>query len=416
MNKLWVRLSLTFSVVIVLAAVLSFAILFLESWLFPTEIESVADIMFEHEGPAGFWVEDGIIRGLNDDEIVAEMVPSYEALVRRLIPQRRAEGFAPDVDLAAPTFALILEDFARELFTPELLQTVLLSGVIGIIAGIWMSRYFTIPLERLVGAARAFGEQDLSQRVSVTGSQEIIDLADSFNQMATKLEQAEQLRTNMLADVSHELRTPLTGLEGSLRAHLDHVYELDEERVARLHNQTHYLIRLVEDLRLLAQAEARQLPLERQPTDMTQLLESTLDIFADQATEKNITLEKNFAPPLSLIQADAGRLRQVVHNLLANALRHTPTSGTITVSLTTPSVNSVDVTIKDSGEGIAAEHLPHIFKRFYRTDKARDRDRGGTGLGLAIAKAIVEAHDGEISATSAGVGRGTTFIIRFANA
>lgn len=410
MNKLWVRLGLTFSAVIVLAFVLSFIIFFVESLLFPDEIRSVDDVMTEHEGLAGFWVEDGIINNLSDEEIVTELAQSYEALVRRLIPAKRAEGFAPNVDLAEPTFGLIVEEFIREFFTPDLLQTVLLSSVIGIIAGILMSRYLAIPLERLAAAARAFGEQDLSQRVTVEGSQEITNLADSFNQMAAKLEEAEQLRQNMLADVSHELRTPLTGLEGSLRAHLDHVYELTDERVARLHNQTHHLIRLVEDLRLLAQAEARQLPLERQSTDMVPLLQSTLDLFADQAEEKGVALENYLALDTRPIQADAGRIRQVLHNLLANALRHTSKGGTISVSLS-PKSNGVEIVIQDTGEGIDADHLSRIFDRFYRTDKSRGRDSGGTGLGLPIAKAMIEAHGGTITVASDGLGQGATFTV-----
>ena len=293
-----------------------------------------------------------------------------------------------------------------------LLSIALVGGGIGIVFGVFMSRTLSAPLSRLAEGARAIGGRDLSQRVEVRGSEEMKEVALAFNEMAGNLEEAELLRRNLLADVAHELRTPLTVLQGNLRAMLDGVYELDEAEVARLYEQTRLLHRLVNDLHELAQAEAKQLPLNLQAADLSQLARSAEDTFAPVAEANGIKLHTNLATALPPVMVDTARLMQVVQNLLNNALRHTPAGGRIILQ-TEGSSNSVRLSITDSGEGIPPEHLPHIFDRFYRTDPARSRDKGGAGLGLAIARAIVEAHDGQITATSTGVaGEGSSFTIR----
>jgi signal transduction histidine kinase len=213
-----------------------------------------------------------------------------------------------------------------------------------------------------------------------------------------------------MADVSHELRTPLTALEGNLRAALDHVYDLDEEQIANLYEQTRHLIRLVNDLRELSLAEAAQLPLDLRAVDLTPLVEETAAIFELLADEKDIRLALDLAPALPPVQADRVRIRQVLHNLLANALRHTPGGGTITIR-TQPAADGVALAVTDSGEGIDAASLPHVFDRFYRTDPSRSRETGGSGLGLAIVKAVVEAHGGIVEAASPGLGHGSTFTL-----
>jgi len=189
------------------------------------------------------------------------------------------------------------------------------------------------------------------------------------------------------------------------------VYPLEKSEMTRLYNQTRLLRRLVNDLHELAQAEARQLPLNLTETDVTQLITSIGDTFAPIAEEKGVTLHTDLAPDLPPIRVDSARLAQVLHNLLNNGLRHTPAGGSISIRAQTEADN-IRIDISDTGEGIPAEHLSHIFDRFYRADPARARDTGGAGLGLAIARAIVEAHDGQISALSAGDGQGSTFTIR----
>jgi signal transduction histidine kinase len=282
---------------------------------------------------------------------------------------------------------------------------------IGIAVGIISSRGLTSPLNKLAEAAKAIGSQDLSRRVEVRGSDEIRVVAQAFNEMAAALEKAETLRSNMLADVAHELRTPLSVIQGSLRAILDDVYELDKTEIARLYDQTRHLSRLVDDLRELAQAEANQLPLNMTTVDLITLIEETASIYAPIIEAEGLALRLELEDRVPAVQGDRARLAQCLQNLLNNAIHHTPRGGEITVELTY-GAEQVQLRVRDTGRGIAAEHLPHILDRFYRADPARGRDTGGTGLGLAILRAIVEAHGGKVTAASKGVGQGSTFTIQ----
>lgn len=278
--------------------------------------------------------------------------------------------------------------------------------VISILVGIVSTRGLTAPLNKLAIEAR-----DLSQRVEVKGSREIKEVARAFNDMAAGLEQAEELRTNLLNDIAHELRTPLSVIQGNLRAILDDVYEMDKAEIARLYDQTRSITHLVDDLRELAQAEARQLSLNFTNVDTVPWVQDTAAVFRPIAEQKGIHLRVEILGLHPLIRADRDRLTQVLHNLLNNAVQHTPANGTITVQ-----VGQIDgefiLRISDTGEGIAPEHLPHVFNRFYRADPARTRETGGTGLGLAISRAIVEAHGGSISVSSSGEDKGSEFRIQ----
>ena len=274
-----------------------------------------------------------------------------------------------------------------------------------------VSRWLSAPLTHLVDGTQAIARRDLSFRVAEQGSAEMREVSDSFNKMAAALEDAETLRGNMLNDIAHELRTPLTVLEGNLRAILDDVYPLEKAEIARLYDQTRHLHRLVDDLRLLAQAEARQLPLQRSPSDLVVLLEEVAELFSPLAGEKSISLDTSLPPSTVLAAVDRMRFAQTLQNLLTNALQHTPAGGDITLSLRATE-ETVTITVADNGDGIASEDISHVFDRFYRVDKNRTRDTGGVGLGLAIAQALVEAHDGKIDVASAGVGQGSTFTIR----
>ncbi len=313
-----------------------------------------------------------------------------------------------------PVGALLTDgppDFAG-LMGRSLITAALVAGISGILFGIVMSRSLTAPLNDLAAAARDIGARRLSRRVEEKGSDELIAVARAFNEMAADLEEAEQLRRSLLADVAHELRTPLSVLQGNLRAILDEVYPLNQEEMGRLYDHTRFLSRLVNDLHELAQAEARQLPLDLQETDLLQLLAATAETFRPSAEAKRITLATNLPAELPPAQVDPARITQVLQNLLANALRHTPAEGVITIQAHA-APNAVRLAIADTGDGIPPEHLPHIFDRFYRTDPARSRDRGGAGLGLAIARAIIEAHGGQITVASTGVpGEGSIFVVQ----
>jgi signal transduction histidine kinase len=265
-------------------------------------------------------------------------------------------------------------------------------------------------LSRLAAAAHEIGGRNFRTRVEPKGSDEMVEVAQAFNSMAARLEEAETLRRHLVADVAHELRTPLSVLQGNLRAILDDVYPLEKEEITRLYTQTRLLSRLVSDLHELAQAEAGQLVLNHLPVDLVQLVRETVEIFEPLAEEEGVALRVAIDDTVPQVPADSARLTQVLHNLLANALRHTPADGRITVSLAYTN-DQVQLAVADSGEGIPAEHLPHVFDRFYRTDRARARDTGGVGLGLAIVRAIVVAHSGQVSATSRGSGQGSTFTV-----
>ncbi|MBX3016101.1 MAG: HAMP domain-containing protein [Caldilineaceae bacterium] len=295
---------------------------------------------------------------------------------------------------------------------PEnVMESILLAGVVGIAGGVAASWILAAPITKLANAAQAIGAGDLSVRVDLKhNSAEIDALAQAFNKMAADLQHAAELRNNLMADVSHELRTPLTVLEGNLRAALDHVYELDDEQIANLYEQTRHLIRLVSELRELTLAEAAQLPLDQQPLDLRLLVQETVAVFEPLAEEQQVQLVVQGPTALPLVNADHARMRQVLHNLLANALRHSPTNGRVTLALT-QTTGRVRLTVQDTGDGIDPQQISHIFDRFYRTDPSRSRETGGSGLGLAIVKAIVEAHGGEVTASSAGVGMGTRFTI-----
>ena len=446
MNRLWVRLSIAFSSVVLLAVLLIALTGFLISWLNRPEnfrsdylqlpsglLEELALYYQDHQGWAGV---EPILTGAQttfradrDRDLIIiladanqtvifhpqrkeigrplERIPRYQTLPIQVNEQPVGYlGIGPQPNPArrgAPLFVDRLVTF--------LLSIALVGGGIGIVFGVIISRSLSAPLNKLADGARAIGGRDLSRRVEVSGSDEIKEVAQAFNEMAGNLEEAELLRRNLLADVAHELRTPLTVLQGNLRAMLDGVYELDEAEVTRLYEQTRLLSRLVNDLHELAQAEAKQLPLNLQATNLAQLVMSAEDAFAPVAEANGIGLHNNLPPDLPLVRVDTARFTQVLHNLLNNALRHTPAEGSVTIQAqSTP--GTVELTITDTGEGIPPEHLPHIFDRFYRTDPARSRDRGGAGLGLAIARAIVEAHGGQISAASTGIsGQGSSFTI-----
>jgi signal transduction histidine kinase len=285
----------------------------------------------------------------------------------------------------------------------------LLSVVVGIVGGVVIARVVSAPISDLAKAARRVGQGDLDARVVARGSREQVELAETFNKMAADLQRAETLRNSLMADVSHELRTPLTVLEGNLRAALDDVYGLDAAGIANLYGQTRHLIRLVNDLRDLALAENHQLPLDKQPADLNALVTETLQALDPLAVEKGVALIDR-TEPLPPATVDPVRMRQVLFNLLFNALRHTPAGGEITVTAA-HDAGALRLAVQDSGEGLDPEQLASVFDRFYRADRSRSRETGGSGLGLAIVKAIVETHGGQIEAHSDGKGCGSTFAL-----
>jgi len=311
---------------------------------------------------------------------------------------------------APPEVRAYFEQTRRDNRPFNALPAIIVVSVIAVGAGVWMSRSLSSPLREMEEAAGAIGRQELTYRLSPHGSQEMIAVASAFNDMAAQLEEADSLRQNLLADVAHELRHPIHVLQGNLQAMLDDVYPLNKEEIARLSDQARLLTALVDDLRILAQAEAHRLRLEKSATDMAALVKDAAAGIKPLTAAKDIELRVELLGAMPVMEVDPGRMRQVLGNLLGNALLHTPEGGAITVCAEQKEA-TFRVSVTDTGSGIAAEDLPHVFDRFYRADPARSRDTGGSGLGLAIAQAIVAEHGGEITASSAGPGQGSTLVI-----
>lgn len=290
-----------------------------------------------------------------------------------------------------------------------LLQVGVVAGGLGIVLGLVLARGLVQPLDRLVQAAHRIAQGDLQQRVPVTGSTEVAALATAFNGMASSLEQAEQMRQQLVADIAHELRTPLSVIQGNLQAMLDGVYPLEPAELTIIYDETLLLSRLVADLRELAQADAGQLRLTLEPVALCPWIEHAVAVLAEQAETQGITLQVAVPSDLPLVLADRDRVRQVLHNLLLNALRYTPAGGQIIVQGAVVSAGAaVEVAVRDTGIGIAEADLPYVFGRFWRADRSRGRERGGSGLGLAIAERLVAAHGGRIGVESQ-VGQGSRF-------
>jgi signal transduction histidine kinase len=323
--------------------------------------------------------------------------------------------WTPLIDSNLPRVVFTSPAFKFRVDLPAWLALISLPAI-GLLGGIFLSvlltRSVTRPVSRLAEAARTIGRRDLSVRVEESGDRELLDLAQSFNRMADELERAERTRRNLSADIAHELRTPLAVLDGNLRALLDGVRRPGGKETARLYEQVRHLNRLVGDLNELSLADARQLTLDRRETDLVRLAGETVAHFDLSAREQGTRLSLKADEPLVHPALDQNRIRQILHNLLANALRYTPEGGTVAVSVRrNADGKALEIDVADSGAGIAAEDLDRVFDRFYRAEESVGRDQGGTGLGLAIVKALVEAHGGTITAQSEGKGLGSVFSI-----
>lgn len=296
------------------------------------------------------------------------------------------------------------------------------AAAVALVLGILLARGLTRPLRELTIAIREMAKGKLGQQVPVRSEDEIGELAESFNQMSMDLFHAYEARRRMTADIAHDLRTPLTVLGGYLEAMQDDVLRPTPERLETMNTEIQGLILLVEDLRLLSLVDSGNLILNREWTGPQELLERTAAAFSHQADEQFVQLLVESNSDLPQVFVDSERMAQVLGNLVTNALRFTPEGGVIRLqcSVISGQLSAVNgqatdqylrITVTDTGQGIPADMLPQIFKRFYRGSQAREQSHGETGLGLAIAKSIVETHGGSINVESEGQGKGSAFTI-----
>jgi signal transduction histidine kinase len=244
---------------------------------------------------------------------------------------------------------------------------------------------------------------------------EFESLASAFNEMASRLQTVDATRRRLFSDLAHEIRTPVSVLEAYIEALEDGVRALDPATAAMLRDQTRRLVRFSADLAALARAEDSSYSMEATFVNLQSVVTRVVNASTDPYAAKGVRLQMHSSGGAPVVMGDSQRLEQVLANLLDNALRHTPPGGSVDVTIAVDS-EDVEVFVVDTGEGITAEHVSHVFERFYRVDTARDRDHGGAGIGLAIAKALVEAHGGSISAHSDGRDRGCAFSVRLPKA
>lgn len=302
-------------------------------------------------------------------------------------------------------------------FNDSLLIALGVALVTSVLMALGVTAYFTRRVQRST-AAVAESAVDIASgqyraRVPSPGLGSEFDLlATTINELAERLGDVETTRRRILADLAHEMRTPLASIEAHLEAVEDGVRELDEATLAVLHSDTRRLQRLAEDISAVSQAEEGRLESRPVPTMAGTLLESAAAAARDAFDAKGVALLVDADTVAGPVLVDPQRMAQVLGNLLDNALRHTPSGGTVRLTVGQPDRRWVELKVGDTGEGIDPAHLPHVFERFYRADAARARSRGGSGIGLTISRALVEAHGGRLSASSEGLGAGATFTVR----
>ncbi len=294
--------------------------------------------------------------------------------------------------------------------------TLIALGVASLIAlalSAWMSGRIVRPVRQIMEASRDIAQGNYSRTLPLPNRplaelDEMGQMAHSFNQMAGQLAESDALRRQLIGDVSHELSTPLTVIKGSMEGLIDGVLTPDATTFQQIQHETARLQRLVADLQELSRVEAGAYILNRQPVDLGALITNVTGRLRRQFEDKGVALGVQLPPGLLMAEADADRIAQVLINLIGNALQHTPEGGEVRITAVRQS-DAISTTVADNGEGIPAEHLPHLFTRFYRVDKSRARASGGSGIGLTIARHLVEAHDGRIWVESAGPGQGSQF-------
>ena len=305
--------------------------------------------------------------------------------------------------------ASLLQAFYHNAVSRSLLVAAVGAILAGLLTSLFLVREILRPLRDIALSSQRIAEGRYSERVEVPASTELAMLATNFNQMAAALEQIEQQRIALISNVMHELRTPLTGLSGYLEGLMDGLFTNDRETFAQMDQEVRRLRRLVDDLQALSRVEAGQISLQMDSINLIPIVERTINQLKPQAMAQclELTVEQNH--PELHVCADLDRTAQVLLNLVGNAIRYTPDGGCIRVKVSTEG-KTARIAVTDNGIGIPAEALPYIFERFYRVDLSRARTSGGSGIGLTISRHLAWAMGGNLTATSAGPGQGSTFI------
>jgi histidine kinase len=297
----------------------------------------------------------------------------------------------------------------RASFNEALIYAAITAMIVATLLSLLFSRSVIGPLRKVSLVTQRIAEGHYNERVQVIGRDEIAQLAIRFNNMAEKLEMVESMRRRLIGDVSHELRTPLTAIKGSMEGLMDGILLANDETYKEIYHEVDRLNRLVDDLQELSRVEARAFQLNPRRVDIAHLVQVVIAMLAPQAESKRIALDFEAASGLPPVLADEDRVIQILTNLTDNALKYTPEGGRIAITANQDN-DEVQLSVRDSGVGISAEHLPYIFDRFYRVDKSRSRQNGGgSGIGLTISRALVEAQGGRIWVESAGNGLGSLF-------
>ena len=312
------------------------------------------------------------------------------------------------------------EVHAEEAYTYATVLSVGGALAVSALTALAVSWYFSRRLQRSVAEVASAAAEVAKGRYDIRVSPpELGDdfeaLASAFNQMASRLQTVDTTRRRLFSDLAHEIRTPVSVLEAYMEALEDGIRTLDSDTAAMLRDQTRRLVRFSADLAALAQAEDSSHSMEPNLVKIERVVDKAVTAAAERYRAKGVRLQVNSSGAHPVVMGDSQRLEQVLTNLLDNALRHTDAGGGVEVTTAVGS-DQVEVSVIDTGDGITAEHVPHVFERFYRADAARDRNHGGAGIGLAIAKALIEAHGGSISARSDGRDQGSTFALRLPKA
>lgn len=285
----------------------------------------------------------------------------------------------------------------------------LVSAGVTLVVSVIIARRIALPVRAITIASRAIAASNYGQRIPETSHDEIGELAQSFNQMAERLDRTEQRRIELIGMVAHELRTPLTTLDLQVAGMRDGVLPSDANTMLEMQRELGRLQRLVVDLEELSRAEAHQVALDLRETNIGSAIQAATQRLRLQYDDKGVALSVDSPDALPTVRADANRIIQVLVNLLGNALQYTPAGGRVSLRARADGPE-LRVEVRDTGIGISPEDLAHVFERFYRVDKSRSRSGGGSGIGLTISRHLIEAHGGRIDALSQGRGQGSTFV------